>query len=87
MSGYMFMGAPALAFKYGWYALWYAIGDAGGSIINLSVLGKRMRRMSELLGHFPRLNTWKKDLKVQASVSLVPSSQLFFFLLMFVLNL
>lgn len=50
MSGYMFMGAPALAFQYGWYALWYAIGDAGGSIINLSVLGKRMRRMSELLG-------------------------------------
>ncbi|MED0666806.1 sodium/proline symporter [Bacillus badius] len=50
MSGYMFMGAPALAFQYGWYAVWYAIGDAGGSIINLSVLGKRMRRMSELLG-------------------------------------
>ena len=50
MSGYMFMGAPALAFQYGWYALWYAIGDAGGSIINLSGLGKRMRRMSELFG-------------------------------------
>jgi sodium/proline symporter len=50
MSGYMFMGAPALAFQYGWYAVWYAIGDAGGSIINLSVLGKRMRRLSELLG-------------------------------------
>lgn len=50
MSGYMFMGAPALAFQYGWYAVWYAIGDAGGSIVNLSVLGKRMRRMSEKLG-------------------------------------
>ncbi|WP_408008384.1 sodium/proline symporter [Pseudalkalibacillus sp. A8] len=50
MSGYMFMGGPALAFQQGWYALWYAIGDAGGSIINLSVLGKRMRRLSELLG-------------------------------------
>ncbi|WP_340084914.1 sodium/proline symporter [Siminovitchia sp. FSL H7-0308] len=50
MSGYMFMGGPALAFQQGWYALWYAIGDAGGSIINLSVLGKRMRRMSEILG-------------------------------------
>ena len=50
MSGFMFMGAPAMAFKYGWYAIWYAIGDAGGSIINLSVLGKRMRRMSEILG-------------------------------------
>ncbi|MGJ9457425.1 sodium/proline symporter [Oceanobacillus sp. CF4.6] len=50
MSGYMFMGGPALAYQQGWYAIWYAIGDAGGSIINLSVLGKRMRRMSELLG-------------------------------------
>ncbi|GIN22063.1 sodium/proline symporter [Siminovitchia fordii] len=50
MSGYMFMGGPALAFQQGWYALWYAIGDAGGSIVNLSVLGKRMRRMSEMLG-------------------------------------
>ncbi|CDQ19016.1 sodium/proline symporter [Halobacillus karajensis] len=49
MSGYMFMGGPALAFQQGWYALWYALGDAGGAIINLSVLGKRMRRMSEAL--------------------------------------
>ncbi|SES78918.1 sodium/proline symporter [Salinibacillus kushneri] len=49
MSGYMFMGGPALAFQHGWYALWYAIGDAGGAIVNLSVLGKRMRRMSEKL--------------------------------------
>lgn len=50
MSGFMFMGGPAEAFKTGWYALWYAIGDAGGGIINLSVLGKRMRRMSQMLG-------------------------------------
>ncbi|MCP8615630.1 sodium/proline symporter [Salirhabdus salicampi] len=50
MSGYMFMGGPALAFQQGWYALWYAFGDAGGGIVNLSVLGRRMRRMSELLG-------------------------------------
>ncbi|MBP1970050.1 sodium/proline symporter [Virgibacillus natechei] len=50
MSGFMFMGGPAQAFQEGWHALWYAIGDAGGSIVNLSVLGKRMRRMSQLLG-------------------------------------
>nr|WP_245799315.1 hypothetical protein [Virgibacillus siamensis] len=49
MSGFMFLGAPALAFQQGWYAIWYAIGDAGGGIVNLSVLGKRMRRMSEIL--------------------------------------
>lgn len=50
MSGYMFMGGPALAYQQGWYALWYAIGDAGGAIVNISVLGKRMRRLSEILG-------------------------------------
>lgn len=50
MSGYMFMGGPALAYQQGWYALWYAFGDAGGSIVNISVLGKRMRRLSERLG-------------------------------------
>lgn len=49
MSGFMFMGGPAQAFQEGWTALWYAVGDAGGSIINLSVLGKRMRKMSQLL--------------------------------------
>lgn len=50
MSGFMFMGGPALAFQNGWFAIWYAVGDAGGGVINLSVLGKRMRRMSEMFG-------------------------------------
>ncbi len=72
MSGYMFMGAPALAFKYGWYALWYAIGDAGGSIINLSVLGKRMRRMSELLGALSPIEYLEKRFE-SASVRVVGS--------------
>lgn len=49
MSGFMFLGGPAEAFQKGWHAILYGIGDAGGSIVNLSVLGKRMRRMSELL--------------------------------------
>ena len=72
MSGYMFMGAPALAFKYGWYALWYAIGDAGGSIINLSVLGKRMRRMSELFGALSPIEFLEKRFE-HASVRVVGS--------------
>src|SRR5690625_73758 len=49
MSGFMFLGGPAEAFQRGWHAIFYGIGDAGGSVINLSVLGRRMRRMSELL--------------------------------------
>lgn len=49
MSGYMFMGGPALAYSVGWFALFYAVGDAGGGLINVSVLGRRMRRLSQLL--------------------------------------
>ncbi|WP_240376894.1 sodium/proline symporter [Bacillus piscicola] len=50
MSGFMFLGGPAQAFQQGWFAIYYAIGDAGGGIVNLTVLGKRMRRLSERLG-------------------------------------
>ena len=72
MSGFMFMGAPAMAFQYGWYAVWYAIGDAGGSIINLSVLGKRMRRMSEKLGALSPIEYLEKRFE-HASVRVVGS--------------
>ncbi|QSQ09266.1 Osmoregulated proline transporter OpuE [Koleobacter methoxysyntrophicus] len=50
MSGYMFMGGPAFGYQVGWHSLWYAVGDAGGGIVNLSILGRRMRRLSEILG-------------------------------------
>lgn len=49
MSGYMFMGGPALAYSVGWFALFYAVGDAGGGIVNISILGRRMRRLSQIL--------------------------------------
>ena len=49
MSGYMFMGGPAYAYEVGWFAVFYAVGDAGGGLVNLSLLGRRMRRMSQLL--------------------------------------
>ena len=50
MSGYMFLGAGALGFAEGYWALWYAAGDIGGGIVNLSVLGRRMRKLSKLFG-------------------------------------
>lgn len=49
MSGYMFMGGPALAYELGWFAVFYAVGDAGGGLVNVSILGRRMRRLSQLL--------------------------------------
>ena len=47
MSGYMFMGGPSLAYQVGWFAVFYAVGDAGGAIINVGLLAKRMRRLSQ----------------------------------------
>jgi len=50
MSGYMFMGGPAQTYKDGYFTLWYAVGDGGGAIFNVGILGKRMRRLSYFLG-------------------------------------
>ncbi|GAB2748808.1 sodium/proline symporter PutP [Salinifilum aidingensis] len=50
MSGYMFLGAGSLAYTQGYFGMWYALGDLGGGILNLSVLGRRMRKLSQLLG-------------------------------------
>lgn len=50
MSGYMFMGGPAQTYKDGYFTLWYAVGDGGGAIFNVGILGKRMRRLTYFLG-------------------------------------
>ena len=50
MSGYMFLGAGGLGFSQGYWALWYAAGDIGGGVLNLSVIGRRMRKLSQLFG-------------------------------------
>ena len=48
-SGYMFLGAGGLGFSQGYWALWYAVGDIGGGVLNLSVIGRRMRKMSQVI--------------------------------------
>ncbi len=50
MSGFMFLGAGALAYTQGYWALWYAAGDIGGGVVNLSAIGRRMRKLSQLTG-------------------------------------
>lgn len=62
MSGYMFMGGPALAYSIGWFAVFYAVGDAGGGLINVSVLGRRMRRLSQLLDAISPIEYLEKDI-------------------------
>lgn len=50
MSGYMFLGAGSLGYTQGYWALWYAAGDIGGGVLNLSVIGRRMRKLSQIFG-------------------------------------
>ena len=50
MSGFMFLGAGSEGYTMGYWALWYAAGDIGGGVVNLSVIGRRMRKLSKLLG-------------------------------------
>jgi len=50
MSGYMFLGAGGLGFTQGYWALWFAVGDIGGGVLNLSIIGRRMRKLSQMMG-------------------------------------
>jgi sodium/proline symporter len=50
MSGYMFLGAGGLGFSQGYWALWFAAGDIGGGVLNLSIIGRRMRKLSQMMG-------------------------------------
>ena len=50
MSWYMFLGAGSLGYTQGYFGMWYALGDLGGGIMNLSILGRRMRKLSQRLG-------------------------------------
>ncbi|NYS61213.1 sodium/proline symporter [Vreelandella salicampi] len=50
MSGYMFLGAGSLGYTQGYYGFWYAAGDIGGGVVNLSVLGRKMRKLSQIMG-------------------------------------
>ena len=50
MSGYMFLGAGGLGFVQGYWAMWFAVGDIGGGVLNLSLIGRRMRKLSQMMG-------------------------------------
>jgi sodium/proline symporter len=50
MSGYMFLGGGSAGYTTGYWSIWYAVGDIGGGVVNLSVIGRRMRKLSKVLG-------------------------------------
>lgn len=49
-TGYTYTGAPGLAFSMGWSSMWYTVPEAVASVMNFSFVGRRVRRMSQLLG-------------------------------------
>jgi sodium/proline symporter len=50
MSGYMFLGAGGLGYTQGYWAMWFAAGDIGSGVLNLSTIGRRMRKLSQMFG-------------------------------------
>ncbi|ELY72926.1 osmoregulated sodium/proline symporter [Natrinema pellirubrum DSM 15624] len=84
MSGFMFMGGPALAFKQGLWALWYAAGDFGGGLVNLAVLGRNLRRVTEALGSLTPIE-WLEDRYMHASVRVVGATIAIIFLSAYVI--
>lgn len=50
MSGYTYTAAPGLGYTGGYSALWWASGDAPGTSMSFGLLGRRLRKYSELLG-------------------------------------
>ncbi len=50
MSGYMFLGAGSMAYTTGIYSLWFGAGDVWGGPLDLSIVGRRLRRFTKLTG-------------------------------------
>jgi len=50
LRGYMFLGAGGLGYQQGYWAMWFAAGDIGGGVLNLSIIGRRMRKLSQMIG-------------------------------------
>ncbi|MDH3520317.1 MAG: sodium/proline symporter [Myxococcales bacterium] len=84
MSGFMFLGAGSEGYRMGYWALWYAAGDIGGGVVNLSVIGRRMRRLSKILGSLSSIEYLEHRYPSPAT-RLVAGTLTIFFLFFYVL--
>ena len=86
MSGFMFLGAGALGYTMGYWALWYAAGDIGGGVVNLmSVIGRRMRKFSQLTGSLTPIEYLEKRYPLAGDHGSSPASLTVFLLGSYVL--
>ena len=77
----MFLGAGSLGYAQGYYALWFAFGDIGGGVLNFSIIGRRMRKISELFGALTAIEYLEK--RYPSTILRVFSGSLTIFLLGF----
>jgi sodium/proline symporter len=84
MSGYMFLGAGALSYTQGYWGLWYAAGDIGGGVLNLSVIGRRMRKLSQIMGSLTSIE-YLENRYPHPATRLVAATLSIFFLSFYVL--
>jgi len=66
MSGYTYTAAPGVAYSGGWSSMWWATGDAPGNALSFGLLGRRLRKFSELLGAITLPEYYEKRFKSPA---------------------
>lgn len=76
MSGYTYTAAPGVSYSGGWSAMWWATGDAPGNSLSFGILGRRLRKYSELLGAITLPEYYEKrfkspTLRVLASIVII----------------
>ena len=62
-SGYTYTAAPGLSYTGGWSTMWWASGDAPGNSLSFGLLGRRLRKFSELLGAITLPEYYEKRFK------------------------
>jgi len=84
MSGYMFLGAGSAGYTTGYWAIWYASGDIGGGVVNLSIIGRRMRKLSKIMGSLTSIE-YLENRYPAAATRLIAGLLSVFFLFFYVL--
>ena len=84
MSGYMFLGGGSAGYTTGYWSIWYAAGDIGGGVINLSIIGRRMRKLSKMMGSLTSIE-YLEHRYPHPATRLVAAAMTVFFLFFYVL--
>jgi sodium/proline symporter len=70
MSGWLLLGLPGEAFRQGLCLVWVMIGCMAGTFFNWTVLAKRLRRYSEILGALTLPDFLQERFRGEAAITL-----------------